>query len=365
MAKSNKLINKKFIKEFTKDNIWQLSKDEVFSIYSMHGFETNGKRMNKNEMLAELEKVKVDYFQIYQKYKNSHFGLSAFELYELIKIDKKIKDKMLKDNLIQIAYKRDVKTKFKKWIEAPYFLLEDLYKIDKAKFEDWKNGIKAPTEKQLKAIEKARNTSLKNRTCKCGRVVSNKNYLFDGKCGYCIEEENIEKQRMETTKEFQEFLDNKDKYLIMDTETTGLDYDDQIVEIAICDMDGNALLNTKVFTEKPISVEASNVNGIYNEQLKGKPTISEINNNILDIIKDKIVLIYNSSFDERMLYQSGFEGKINTKCLMYLYMSYINSDRWISLQNALYYEDINILQSHGSFDDCLCCLELIKSIALN
>ena len=41
----------------------------------------------------------------------------------------------------------------------------------------------------------------------------------------------------------------------MDTETTGLDYDDQIVEIAICDMDGNALLDTKVFTEKPISVE--------------------------------------------------------------------------------------------------------------
>ena len=47
---------------------------------------------------------------------------------------------------------------------------------------------------------------------------------------------------------------------------------------------------------------------------------------------------------------------------MNLYMNYINSDRWIGLQEALDYEGIKIEQNHRALGDCYCCLELIKKI---
>ena len=114
---------------------------------------------------------------------------------------------------------------------------------------------------------------------------------------------------------------------------------------------------------KSISPEASYVNGIKNSDLVGMPTIRELTPRIQEIFKDKTILIYNADFDVRMLYQSGYEEDINSWCMMYLYMDYASSDRWIGLQRAMQYEGINIIQDHSAYGDCICVLELIKKIA--
>lgn len=357
MAKSNKLIDKKFIKNHVKNHLDYLSKDEILNIYKKYEIGPVKSSLTKYDMVKYIEKSKVDFWSIYQDYKSYAFGISAYELYQLLNIDKKIKDKMLKDNLLTIAYTREVKTQFKKWIDAPYFLLEDLYKIDKDFFEEWKSSIKPATPKQLAALEKARETAIKNKTCaSCGLVKSSKRDLIDGKCYECF---HVDKVR----KTYKDIIKNKDQYVILDTETTGLSSDDQIVEIAIIDLDGKELLNTKVFTEISISPEASYVNGIKNSDLVGMPTIRELTPRIQEIFKDKTILIYNADFDVRMLYQSGYEEDINSWCMMYLYMDYASSDRWIGLQRAMQYEGINIIQDHSAYGDCICVLELIKKIA--
>lgn len=357
MAKSNKLIDKKFIKDYVKNSLDNLSKDEVFNIYKKYEIGPVKSSLTKYEMIRAIKKSKVNFWDIYQDCKTFAFGISAYELYELLSIDKKIKDKMIKENLLKVAYTKEVKTQFKKWINSPYFLLEDLYKIDKDYFEEFKLKIKPATSRQLAALEKARETAIKNRTCtKCGLIMSNKNALVDGKCYECIHADKVRET-------YKDIMKNKEQYLILDTETTGLGDADQIVEIAIIDLDGKELLNTRIYTEVPISPEASYVNGIKNSDLEGMPTIKELTPRIQELFKDKIILIYNEVFDVRMLYQSGFEGEFKSKCMMYLYMDYINSDRWVGLQRAMEYEGIDIVQDHSAFGDCICVLELIKQIA--
>ena len=88
----------------------------------------------------------------------------------------------------------------------------------------------------------------------------------------------------------------------------------------------------------------------------------EIKENISSVLDGKKVLIYNSDFDTRMLSQSGYDKKINDICLMNMYMDYVGSERWISLADAMSYEEINNIQDHRAIGDCLCCLELIKKI---
>ena len=357
MARSKKLIDKKFIKNHVKNSLDYLSKDEILNIYKKYEIGPVKSSLTKYEIIKAIEKSKADFWSIYQDCKNYAFGISAYELYELLSIDKKIKDKMVKDNLLTVAYTRAVKTQFKKWIDAPYFLLEDLYKIDKDFFEEWKSKIKPASAKQLAALKKARETAIKNKTCiSCGLIKSSKNDLIDGKCYECIHADKVRET-------YKDIMKNKEKYVILDTETTGLGDNDQIVEIAIIDLDGKELLNTRIYTEVPISPEASYVNGIKNSDLEGMPTIKELTPRIQELFKDKTILIYNEVFDVRMLYQSGFEGEFNSCCMMNLYMNYINSDRWVGLQRAMEYEGIDIVQDHSAFGDSICILELIKKIA--
>lgn len=364
MPKSNKLINKKFIKNYVKNSLDYLEKREILEIYKKYNLGPIKSSLSKYEMIDEIEKSKIDFWEVYKDYKHRAFGISAYELYELLNIDKKIKDKMLKDNLLAIAYTRKVKTKFKQWIDAPYFLLEDLYKIDKDFFSEWKSKIKPATPKQLAALEKARETAIQNRTCiKCQDILSSKNKLIDGKCYRCIRIEEEEAHAETIREEFKYILQNKDKYIILDTETTGLEYYDEIIEIGIIDMDSNIILDTLIYTEKPISIGAANVHHVSATDLIGKPTIKDLNDRLNEIFKDKIVLIFNESFDVRMLYQSGYEGDINSQCIMNLYADYMSSDRWIGLQRALNIEGIDIIQDHSAVGDCRCVSELIKKIA--
>lgn len=358
MARSNKVINKKFIKDYVENKLWQLDKPSLINICEKYDIPIK-KSALKDDIIQLIRDTKgIDYFGIYTNYNHRCFALSSVALEELIGIDKTIRKKMQKKGILEVAYYEDYKINRVK-IQAPMYSLESLYKMKQEELEQYKEKFKKReiTEKQLAALEKAREAAIKNKTCiSCGLVMSNKKDLTDGKCYECIHADKVRET-------YKDIIKNKEQYVILDTETTGLSSDDHIVEIAIIDLDGKELLNTRVYTEVPISPEASYVNGIKNSDLVGKPTIKELNSSIQNILKGKTVLIYNDDFDVRMLYQSGYEGDINSWCMMHLYMDYINSDRWIGLQRAMDCEGVNIHQDHSAIGDCKCVLELIKAIA--
>jgi len=91
-------------------------------------------------------------------------------------------------------------------------------------------------------------------------------------------------------------------YLVLDTETTGLDSTSEIVSIAIIASDGRPLLNTLCHPTRPIPPEATNIHGITNEMVKNiLPFPSEL---VQAIVQDKHVIIYNANYDVTMLYRS-------------------------------------------------------------
>jgi DNA polymerase III epsilon subunit-like protein len=95
-----------------------------------------------------------------------------------------------------------------------------------------------------------------------------------------------------------------DECLILDTETTGLGEDAEIVEIAIIDSRGTVLLDSLVQPVRPIPFDASAIHGISNEMVKGAPRMSELLHQINRIISGKTLVAYNADYDVRLLHQS-------------------------------------------------------------
>ena len=94
--------------------------------------------------------------------------------------------------------------------------------------------------------------------------------------------------------------------LILDTETTGLNfYDDRVIEIGVVELIDNVLtqnyFHEYINPEINISLSAQKVHGISNDFLIGKPTFNKIAKKFLDFIKDDIIIIHNAEFDTNFI----------------------------------------------------------------
>jgi DNA polymerase III epsilon subunit-like protein len=93
--------------------------------------------------------------------------------------------------------------------------------------------------------------------------------------------------------------------IILDTETTGLRENDEIIEICLINMNGEILLNTLIKPTIAIPEGASEIHGIYDKDVENAPLWSEVYQDFINIIKNKEVNIYNKSFDIKMINQTS------------------------------------------------------------
>ena len=120
--------------------------------------------------------------------------------------------------------------------------------------------------------------------------------------------------------------------IILDTETTGLDKTDQVIEIACVDIEGALLFHSFVKPTVSIQEGARAVHGITDETLDDAPSIGDIMDELLQAVGDRLVLSYNWEFDRRLIRQtvrgSGLtfskrwqpmRGPVDEHCLMFLY----------------------------------------------
>ncbi|EHF5047962.1 hypothetical protein L348_09272 [Enterobacter sp. MGH 2] len=96
----------------------------------------------------------------------------------------------------------------------------------------------------------------------------------------------------------------KSDYVVIDTETTGLGEDAEIIEIAIINMRGEVLLDTLVKPTQPIPPEVTEINHITNEMVANAPAWRDVFQIVLMIISGHKWLAWNSGFDARMLDQT-------------------------------------------------------------
>lgn len=97
-----------------------------------------------------------------------------------------------------------------------------------------------------------------------------------------------------------EALDDPD-VLVVDTETTGLDDDARIVEIAVVSSSREVLLNTLVNPGVPIPEEASQIHGITDSDVASAESFSQILDRLAALLTGKRVLIYNKWYDVGVL----------------------------------------------------------------
>lgn len=104
------------------------------------------------------------------------------------------------------------------------------------------------------------------------------------------------------------------KEIVLDTETTGLDYDngDRIVEIGIVELRNHVqtgnYFHYYLNPEKESDPQALKIHGLTYEFLRDKPKFSDIVDQFIDFISDSKIIIHNASFD------LGFINSELTKC---------------------------------------------------
>ncbi len=80
-------------------------------------------------------------------------------------------------------------------------------------------------------------------------------------------------------------------FLVLDTETTGLDHNDEIIEIAVLDQHKNTIIDTRLKPTCQINSEAERVHGISIEDLQNAPTFPDIYEQLKQVLMDKTVVI--------------------------------------------------------------------------
>lgn len=173
--------------------------------------------------------------------------------------------------------------------------------------------------------------------------------------------------------------------LVIDTESTGIEREDQIIEIALVDLDGDVVFESLVRPSIEIHPDAQAVHQILPEEFAEAPTFSEIVPQLRKVIGDKPLVSFNYEFDIRMIRQSLLaEGKRlpngwgrlrgeveDTNCIMKLYAEYYgqwnnfrHGYRWQGQLKALEQCGITIDgPAHRASTDALGALSLLKHMA--
>lgn len=87
----------------------------------------------------------------------------------------------------------------------------------------------------------------------------------------------------------------------LDTETTGLGPDDEVVDIAVVDRDGRRLLDTLVRPARPIPPSATAIHGIRDDHVLAAPAWPEVHRALIPLLAGRRVVVYNAAFDRRLV----------------------------------------------------------------
>lgn len=170
-----------------------------------------------------------------------------------------------------------------------------------------------------------------------------------------------------------------DRFVVLDTETTGIDYGAEIVQIGIIDPRGETLIDTLVRPTRSIPPDATAIHGITDAMAAGAPTMPDLKDAILEAIRGRTVVIYNAEYDMRLLHQSmrAHRQVVNWReeasrwlCAMLAYAEYRGEPgrrsgefKWHRLDAAVRHEGLTVVADHSAIGDCRATLALVRRMA--
>lgn len=157
----------------------------------------------------------------------------------------------------------------------------------------------------------------------------------NGRCSDCRHHHQINRMSLKARERLSTLAVSGD-WLVVDTETTGLDQAAEIIQIGIVDAAGQVLVNQIVRPGQPIPAEATAVHGINDMTVADAPTWSDVYQDIAGLLNGRLLLAYNADFDQRMIRQTcrkhgtAVPAWVEWDCVMELTAAYIGewSNHW-------------------------------------
>ncbi len=156
--------------------------------------------------------------------------------------------------------------------------------------------------------------------------------------------------------------------VILDTETTGIGTDAEIIEIAIVDANGEKLVDTLVRPQQPIPREATAIHHLRDEDVASAPPWPVVWPSIVEILANREVVAYNSAFDMAMIARTceryGLKPvEAKWECLMLLYWKQFQfAEKFRSLKRACANERL-LCGNHRALADAVATQRLLRAIA--
>ena len=155
--------------------------------------------------------------------------------------------------------------------------------------------------------------------------------------------------------------------LFLDTETTGLGPDAEIIEICIIDNDGEILLDTLIHPSRKIPLDATRIHGITDEQVDKAPSWLYLWPRLKEIITGRIIGIYNADFDLKFLRRDAkkIKREINNEIIDAYKLSKMAFPklRNYKLTSVAEHLDIDTQNAHRALDDCKLTIQVFSVAA--
>lgn len=168
----------------------------------------------------------------------------------------------------------------------------------------------------------------------------------------------------------------RDDILYLDTETTGLNDDDEIIDISVVGADGRVLLNSLVKPTKNIPATASSIHGIYDVHVAKAPSWREVYPILAQLLDSHpTVVIYNADYDTRMIRNANKRHRFplpnaDWQCAMKRYSDfygewddYHGNNRWKTLSFAAKQMGSPMPPNHRALADTIACRAVVHGLA--
>ena len=158
---------------------------------------------------------------------------------------------------------------------------------------------------------------------------------------------------------------NSDKYVILDTETTGVKHEDQVIQLTIIDLKGTELFNSYFYTSQPVHWGAQKVHKISKQTINNAPLWNDKWDELKTILKNKIILAHNNIFDLRLIEQTcernniDIDFEVKSICTLE-YSKYKYKIGKLSDVAKYLNVDFDPDALHNSLVDCNLCLHVIN-----
>ena len=166
------------------------------------------------------------------------------------------------------------------------------------------------------------------------------------------------------------------KPIYLDTETTGLKENDQVVEICLLEHDGSIVFESLVNPTVKVPPEATRVHHITDTMVSTAPAWPEIWPQVETLLTTRRIAIYNAEYDLRLMEQSHrahgliWSTPVSHFCIMKLYAQFrgdwnsrAGNYRWYSLDDARGQCGLDLPNAHRAYADTLLARAVLLFVA--